>query len=145
MMDLEHKWLALIDINVVLDVLEKREPHFADSARVWGLAERGVIRAMIAAHGLTTLYYLYKRHRDAETARSAMRKLLTVFSTAPVDGRVIEAALSYEGGDFEDAVQLAAAVSSGCDYLVTWNPKDFSSEKVAIISPAEFLAIAESE
>jgi hypothetical protein len=33
----------LFDLNVVLDVLMRREPHFPSSARVWALAETGRI------------------------------------------------------------------------------------------------------
>ncbi len=34
---------VFVDTNVLLDVLARREPHYADSAQVWTLAETGRI------------------------------------------------------------------------------------------------------
>lgn len=47
-----------VDINVLLDVFQKREPHYAASARVMGMIEEAEIEAVFPAHGITTLYYL---------------------------------------------------------------------------------------
>ena len=46
---------VLIDLNVILDVLQRREPHFAASAQVLGCAETGHVEPYVAAHSLTTL------------------------------------------------------------------------------------------
>jgi hydrogenase maturation factor len=45
----------LVDANVALDVLAKREPHYATSAAVWALAEQGKVEGLLAAHTVTTL------------------------------------------------------------------------------------------
>ena len=41
--------IVLVDTNVLLDVLIRREPHYRASAYVWTLAERGEITAFISA------------------------------------------------------------------------------------------------
>ena len=41
--------IVLVDTNVLLDVLMRREPHYRASAYVWTLAERGEIAAFISA------------------------------------------------------------------------------------------------
>ena len=51
-----------VDINVLLDVFQKREPHCAASARVMAMVEEGEIKAVFPAHGITTLYYLARKH-----------------------------------------------------------------------------------
>ena len=61
-----------VDINVVLDVFQKREPHDAASAQVVGLVESGTIRGIFPAHGLTTLYYLVRKHAAKPDAEAAM-------------------------------------------------------------------------
>ena len=49
---------VLIDLNLILDVLQQREPFYLMSARVLACAETGLIEGYVAAHTLTTLFYL---------------------------------------------------------------------------------------
>ena len=48
----------LIDINVLLDVLQKREPFYETSAGLLAAVESGQVRGLIAAHSIITLFYL---------------------------------------------------------------------------------------
>lgn len=132
---------VLVDLNVVLDVLQKREPHFPSSARVWAAVETGTIRGFLAAHSVTTLFYLLQRRLSQAAAAAVIEDLLAVFAIAPVDESILRLALSYRYKDLEDAVQMAAAVRCGADYLITRNPKDFSPGAVTVLQPAELAAI----
>ncbi len=134
-------WRVLFDLNVILDVLMRRDPHFADAARLWALAESSQIEGYLAAHSFTTLFYLYRRQSDLAGAYQVIRKLLRVFEVAGIDRQIIEMACDLGWRDFEDAVQAMAARRAGCDYLVTRNPKDYASMAVIVIEPAEFLAV----
>jgi len=133
--------VVLLDLNVVLDVLQNREPHYEASAKVWAAVEEGRLRGYVAAHSVTTLFYLLNRHLDGSAAIATIRDLLAVFSVAGVDEDVIRAALSYGWRDFEDAVQMAAAAGVDADFLVTRNPKDFKGGPVAVLRPGELPAI----
>lgn len=53
---------VLIDTNVVLDVLGKREPFVKHSALILMLAAKGRISASITANTVTDIYYLAKKH-----------------------------------------------------------------------------------
>lgn len=132
---------VLLDINVILDILTRRAPFYQDSAELWALTEQKKIAGMLAAHSITTLHYLYTRQTSRQAAISAIEKLLQVFQVAGIDQPILETALHYEWVDFEDAVQMAAAKASGCDYLVTRNTKDFKDGPVQAIQPTDFLAI----
>jgi predicted nucleic acid-binding protein len=132
---------VLIDLNVVLDVLQRREPFYDMSAGVLASAETGMVEGWVAAHSLTTLFYLLARYQSAEQARVALTDLLTFLSVAAVDHVVIEQALNLPYADFEDAVQMMAAVRSGVQYLVTRNVRDFSKGPLPVIQPAELLAL----
>ena len=132
---------VLLDINVILDVLSRREPFYRDSAAIWRLAENGYIVGMLAAHSITTLYYLYTSQTSPPAAVLSIEKMLDVFRVAAIDQSVIETALQYGWADFEDAVQMAAAEAADCNHLVTRNPKDFEAGPVQSLQPADFLAI----
>jgi predicted nucleic acid-binding protein len=131
---------VLIDLNVILDVLQRREPFYDMSARVLAAAETGILEGWVAAHSLTTLFYLLARYQSAEQARVVLTDLMTFLSVAAVDHAVIEQALNLPYRDFEDAVQMMAAVRSGAQYLVTRNVQDYMGPLPAL-QPAELLAL----
>jgi hypothetical protein len=58
-----------------------------------------------------------------------------------VDQAVIEQALILPYRDFEDAVQMMAAVRSGVDYLVTRDVQDYESGPLPALQPAELLPL----
>jgi hypothetical protein len=53
-----------------------------------------VLRLLLAAHTLTTLFYLVVKDQSAEQARVALTELLGFLSVAPVDQAAIEQALN---------------------------------------------------
>jgi predicted nucleic acid-binding protein len=132
---------VLIDLNVILDVLQRREPFYHMSARVLAAAERGVLDGWVAAHSLTTLFYLLAKYRSAEQSRVVLTDLLTFLSVAAVDDVVIEQALNLPYPDFEDAVQMMAAVRSGARYLVTRNVRGYGRGPLPVVQPAELMAL----
>ncbi len=138
------KLSILVDVNVVLDVLAKRNPYYAASARVWAAVETGQAVGFLAAHSITTLFYLLSKYTSHQQAHIALVKLLQVFSAAGVDQQVIFNALAMNWRDFEDAVQMAAAINVGVDYLVTRNPKDFKDDVVGVLQPGDLLALLQA-
>lgn len=134
---------VLIDLNVILDVLQKRRPHFTDSAAVLAYAEQGITAGLVAAHSWTTLFYLYAKDQSPELARVRLTDLLQFLSVAAVDQTVIEQALNLPYRDFEDAVQMMAAIRSGARYLVTRNVSDYKAGPLPVIQPAELRALLE--
>jgi predicted nucleic acid-binding protein len=132
---------VLVDLNVILDVLQRREPFCATSIRVLACAEAGQVEGWVVAHSLTTLFYLLARYRSAEQARITLSELLSFLSVAAVDRAVIEQALALPYQDFEDAVQMMAAVRAGAQYLVTRNVRDYKAGPLPVLQPAELLAL----
>ena len=51
--------------------------------------------------------------------------------------------LSYE--DFEDAVQMMAAVRVGAEYVIKRNPLDYRGGPIPVVQPAEFLPLLQEE
>jgi predicted nucleic acid-binding protein len=131
----------LLDVNILLDVLARREPHYVHSAGVWACIESGQARGMVSAHCVTTLYYLINRHTTRAKAILAINDLLRVFSIATVDQAVINQAMAMNWRDLEDAVQACAAANAGAHYLVTRNLGDFTGSPVPVLGPGEFLAL----
>ena len=136
-----NKLTVLVDLNVILDVLQNRQPFYDESASVVDSVARHEMTGLLAAHSLTTLFYVLNRFRNRETAIAAITGLLDAFSVATVDEVVVRKALSWGWPDFEDAVQMAAALSARVDYLITRNPRDFQEGIVPIVQSGAFLAL----
>ena len=67
-----------------------------------------------------------------------------IFEVVAVDARILHLAMDDRGiDDLEDAIQLHSAIQSRARHLVTRNATDFPSGAVAVLSPDEFLALAE--
>lgn len=131
----------LLDINVILDVLQRREPHFLDSAGVVAAAESGRCRGVVAAHTITTIFYLVAKHSSPETARLQIAEMLRFLDVAAVDRAAIIQALTMPYADFEDAVQMAAAGAAGADYVVTRDLSDYAHGPLPALTPAEALVL----
>jgi hypothetical protein len=126
---------VLFDLNVILDVLLEREPHFPASAAAWVAVEEGPVKGMLSAHAITTLHYLIRKDGGNAKAQKVISELVRVFEVAPVDGIVIDEALDLNFNDFEDAVTVAAAHAASCQGILTRNPKDFRRSPVRCFTP----------
>ncbi len=132
---------VLIDLNLILDVLQQREPFYLNSARLLACAETGLIEGYVAAHTLSTLFYLIAKEQSPAIARMSLTDLLQFLVVAPVDQTTIERALNLPYEDFEDAVQMMSAVQVGAQYLVTRNVPDYKTGPLAALQPVEMLAL----
>lgn len=131
--------MILLDVNVLLDVVQKREPHYRASAAVIDGVVRGHREAVIPAHAVTTIHFLVGRYQDTRTANLAVDWLLRRFTIADVGYQVLARAQRLGWDDFEDAVVAAAAERRGCRTIVTRNIKDFTDSPVPALTPEEFL------
>jgi predicted nucleic acid-binding protein len=131
----------LFDVNVVLDVLLDRKPHVEASAIAFAAAEIGTVQGWLAAHAVTTIYYLIRQEMSAAKARQTLSSILSVFKVAAVDGTVIQEALQLACPDFEDAVTAAAARQAHCHYIVTRDPKGFHGSAVPSLPPEAIVQI----
>ena len=128
------------DTNVLLDVLADRAPFADDAAFVLSAVEREEAKGFIAAHTVTTLFYLLQRALGLKKAKRAVADVLKLVDVVPVDHDRLLQALAMNWKDFEDAVQAACAAKAEVDYLVTRNPADFATSDIEVVTPAELVA-----
>jgi hypothetical protein len=65
---------------------------------------------------------------------------LQFIKIAPADQGTIEQALNLDYRDYEDAVQMIAAVQAKVDCLITRNIKDYQPALLSVLQPVDFLA-----
>ena len=132
---------AMLDLNVLLDVIQNRQPHYLDSATVVSAARSREFVATIPVHAVTTIFYIISRISDRQTAEQTIDWLLQYFEVAAADKGVLVQARSLPMRDFEDAVVASAAHACRCDRIITRNVADFVGSPVDALSPSNFLRL----
>jgi predicted nucleic acid-binding protein len=131
---------VLFDTNVVLDLLLAGQPHGEVALQLVSFADSRRIEGFLCATSVTTLHYLTAKAVGRKQADKHLREILAIFQVAPVDGRVLNAALEEPFGDYEDAVLHEAARIWSVDAIVTRNLEDFRAAKLSVFSPQQLLA-----
>ncbi|MEO7085595.1 MAG: PIN domain-containing protein [Gemmatimonadaceae bacterium] len=131
----------LIDTNIVLDLVLARAQWANDAALLFDAIARERFRGFLAGHAVTTVHYIVERATNSRTAATAIADLLQILTIVPLDAADFQRALAMNLNDYEDAVQVAACLKVGADFLVTRNQKDFKGGGVATRAPAEVLAL----
>ena len=130
----------LIDANIILDVLQKREGLWKDSSLVWKLCETEQAEGYVSALTFANLVYVMRKELDAEQIQDVLRKLQLIFHFADFSAADMEKAAEMKWDDYEDAVQSATAERIAADFIITRNVRDFRQSKVIAFTPGELIA-----
>jgi hypothetical protein len=90
---------------------------------------------------MTTIHCLSTWFGERDAAGPAAAGLLSVFDVASVNGEVLHQVLEMGWRDFEDAVQVAAAIAAGATHLVTRNVTDYRGAPLPVLKPAEVVPL----
>ncbi|OJX47809.1 MAG: hypothetical protein BGO78_05405 [Chloroflexi bacterium 44-23] len=113
--------------------------------RVLAAVESEKVIGLVAAHSISTLFYLIQKSKSVADARAMLTSLLQFIRIAPINQSTIDQALNLDYNDFEDAIQMIAALQNKVDCLITRNVKDYQPPLVKVLQPVEFLATIEGE
>lgn len=130
---------AFIDTNVIVDVVAKREPFFADSQAVLALCATGDLEGIVSDLTFCNVAYVLRKALGNAQLRNGLRVLKNHLTVVPIGEVAITAALESETTDFEDAVQLEAALANQADVIVTRNVRHFNNSPIMVCTPSELL------
>ena len=134
---------ALIDGNIILDVLQAREPHLAASSLIWKLCETDQVEGFISALTFADLVYVMRRELNPDRIQEVLKKLSLIFQFTDLSVADLMVAAEMKWDDYEDAVQSATAKRVHADCIITRNTKDFLKSSVPAFTPLEFLQRAQ--
>jgi predicted nucleic acid-binding protein len=127
----------LIDLNVLLDFLDKRNDHLG-AAKIIDLCIDNKIKGYLCAHEITTLAYFLTKNRHIN-AKSIIGRILDIFSIISVTEAILRDALNSRIKDYEDAVIESSCVKNEIKYIVSRDLKDFKNSRIKAISPQEYI------
>lgn len=129
-----------LDTNVVVDLLDRREPFCHDAVRIFTMAYNRQVQLFVSPMTFTTASFLLRRH-GTEGVRNLLSNFRQLSRVATVNERTIDDSLASQFKDFEDAVQYYAAVKIKADFIITRNGKDFALSQIPVLTPSEFLEL----
>jgi len=130
---------VLLDTNVLLDVLLRRDSWVTESSAVWQANDEGRIVGYVMACAIADIFYIGRRLAELETAHRAVRICLEAFEVCAVDRLTLEQAQALPGNDFEDNLQIACANLAGLDAIVTRDRQGFEAAAIPVLLPGELL------
>lgn len=129
----------MVDLNVLLDVFQNRQPQYHFSSMVINKVLNKEITGYLPGHAITTIHYLTAKYADLDSADKIVDWMLEYFEVAPPNKVIFQNSRKLDMKDFEDAVVASLALSKSCDWIVTGNIKDFTNAPVKAILPKQLI------
>ena len=134
----------LIDTNIVLDLLAKREPFYKSAAQVFSLADKHKLKLTVSSLTFANTNYVLTRLKSAKEAREILRKFKILVKILSLNEKIVDLALNDEDfKDFEDGLQYYTAVENNQDFIITRDLRDFKQAKIPVMTAEEYLTSKE--
>jgi predicted nucleic acid-binding protein len=135
---------VLLDTNIIIDLLAKREPFDQDARKLFSFADKEKVILYTSALSIANISYVLLRKRKPEETKQILRKLKLLIGILCLDEKVINLALNdNEFNDFEDCLQYYSALENKIEIIVTRNLKDFENSKIPVMTARQLNEIIE--
>lgn len=131
---------VLIDSEVIMDVLLKREPWVKHSSEILSRCDKKEINGYTTAVIISNVHYLSSKTASKYDVGILLNKLLMIMDIIPISKTSILQALNSPFKDFEDAMQNYAATHNGTiTTIITRNVKDYKHSLLKVMTPKDYL------
>ncbi|MDX9768784.1 MAG: PIN domain-containing protein [Tenuifilaceae bacterium] len=135
---------VLLDTNIIIDLLAKREPFDQDARKLFSSADKEKVILYTSALSIANISYVLLRKRKPEETKQILRKLKLLIRILSLDEKVINLALNdNDFNDFEDCLQYYSALENKIEIIVTRNLKDFENSKIPVMTARQLNEIIE--
>ena len=129
----------LVDTNIIIDLLAKREEFYESAAQLFSLADREKVELYVCSLSFANSHYILSRELNESKVREILRKLKVLVKVISMDSKIFDLALNSDFKDFEDAIQYYAAIESDIDIIITRNLKDFKKSELPVMTGHQFI------
>lgn len=130
----------LIDTNIVIDLLAKREPFYKSAAQLFSLADKQKIELSISSLTFANTNYVLSRLKSTQEAREILRRFRVLIKVLQLNDKLIDLALNdNDFKDFEDGLQYYTAIENEQDIIITRDLRDFKESKIPVMTAYEYL------
>lgn len=128
-----------LDTNIVLDLLQYREPWIHDTLVLFQLAKENQVELIVSDLTFVNVVYIAGKNVDKKALKETLIKLRKFVKVVSIDDACIEQVLNGDFIDFEDAVQYFAAKREQVDYILSRDEKGFNMSDILVMDVTEFL------
>ncbi|RMI06648.1 MAG: pilus assembly protein [Calditrichaeota bacterium] len=132
---------VLLNLDIILDILQKRPHHYPVSSAVLSKMLTREIVGVLPGHILPVIFYSVRQFSDERNTHDVIDWFLANMEIAPLDHFALIRARNLDMEDFEAALIAGAAEAYGCDAIVTRRVSDFKRAPVDVLTPEELLAL----
>jgi len=129
-----HK--VFLDTNV-FDDLFTDGPAAEDVAFILECIKRKLILGCTSPKTLMDIYYLFHSEKGAKVAGKRVKQVYALVDITSQTLAEVKEAFALGWTDFEDAMQMASAKTSGADRIITLDKKFRNKDKAYIWTPAD--------
>lgn len=133
--------ILFLDTDVLIDLALDRRPFANHSEKLLDFIQQNAVKTFIAWHSISNFYYLVNAKLDDGLAKDFIKDLLRFVKIAKASNEEVLLAMKLDMKDFEDAMQISAALAARADYILTRNIKYFKNSPIPAISPENFLKL----
>jgi predicted nucleic acid-binding protein len=134
----------LVDTNIVLDLLAKREPFYDSAALLFSLADQKKLKLSVSALTIANTSYVLSRVLTTKESREILRRFRVLVSVLPMNDKIIDLALNNaDFRDFEDGLQYYTALENQQDIIITRDMDGFKHAVLPLMSAEEYLKMAD--
>jgi len=131
----------LVDTNIVLDLLAKREEFVLEAQELFTLSDKNEIKLYVSSLTFANTYYILSQQMNLNNARKTLRKFKVLVEVLPMDDKIIDLSLESDFKDFEDAIQYHTAIENQIDIIITRNLKDFKTSSIPVLTAKNYIEI----
>jgi predicted nucleic acid-binding protein len=132
--------IVLLDTDILIDLALDRTPHAEPAASLLDALEQRPGTAFVAWHSLSNFYYLVSPTRGKHQTKDFLLDMMRFVQVAPTTTESLLYAGTLALSDFEDAMQVAAAVACQASVIATRNLRHYARSPVQAANPDGVLA-----
>ncbi len=130
-----------LDTNVILDLIISDRDGHQSALALENFANTHPCKLTCAWHSLSIIEYIGRKRFGSEAIHLFLRNLLDTFTVPSAGTDEAKQAFNYLAGDFEDALQISAALASEADHILTNDASGFTKSPISVLSPKDFLSM----
>ena len=137
----------VVDTNVFLDVLLRRDGFFDESSAFFVHCRQHCDQILVSVMTLRDVQYIVSRifHSQSEGRKAAVRSYQMASKVIYAESDDAIAALFDDEGDYEDNIMAEIAERNMADAIVTNDRSGFRNSKIPVFTPKEYNDIRNRE
>ncbi|MBI2634890.1 PIN domain-containing protein [Candidatus Peregrinibacteria bacterium] len=131
--------IIFLDTDVLIDLVQDRKPFSDDAAYLIEYIQKNKIKSFVAWHTISNFYYLSRTEHNKQEIIQFITSLLQFIKISRTSNEELLLATKLKISDFEDAMQIVAALAARADIIITRNTKDYKNSPIPAMNPGDFL------